>query len=52
MQGAGMTTDVSGKRLAFLMYPEFEELDLIGPWEMAAMWSAPDYVRRLSAKQG
>jgi transcriptional regulator GlxA family with amidase domain len=24
----------------FLMFPEFEELDLIGPWEMATMWGA------------
>jgi transcriptional regulator GlxA family with amidase domain len=22
----------------FLMYPKYEELDLIGPWEMATMW--------------
>lgn len=26
-------------RFGFLMYPGFEELDLIGPWEMATMWS-------------
>jgi len=24
----------------FLMYPGFEELDLVGPWEMATMWHA------------
>ena len=24
----------------FLIYPGFEELDMIGPWEMVAMWSA------------
>lgn len=24
----------------FLMFPAFEELDLIGPWEMATMWGA------------
>ncbi|MBV6657505.1 MAG: DJ-1/PfpI family protein [Devosiaceae bacterium] len=28
------------KRFAFLMFPGFEELDLIGPWEMATMWNA------------
>ena len=28
------------KRFAFLMFPGFEELDLIGPWEMATMWHA------------
>lgn len=26
------------RRFGFLMYPAFEELDLIGPWEMATMW--------------
>lgn len=26
------------RRFGFLMYPGFEELDLIGPWEMATMW--------------
>jgi transcriptional regulator GlxA family with amidase domain len=26
------------RRFAFLMFHEFEELDLIGPWEMATMW--------------
>lgn len=26
-------------RFGFLMYPGYEELDLIGPWEIAAMWS-------------
>lgn len=26
------------KRFAFLMFPGFEELDLIGPWEMATLW--------------
>ncbi len=25
-------------RFGFLMFPAFEELDLIGPWEMATMW--------------
>jgi hypothetical protein len=25
------------RRFAFLMYPKYEELDLIGPWEMATM---------------
>ena len=35
-----MTTAIAGKRFAFLMYPRFEELDLIGPWEMATMWRA------------
>lgn len=25
-------------RFGFLMYPAFEELDLIGPWELATMW--------------
>lgn len=24
----------------FLMFPGFEELDLVGPWEMATMWHA------------
>ncbi|MCI4645048.1 MAG: DJ-1/PfpI family protein, partial [Hyphomonadaceae bacterium] len=33
-------TDFSGKRFGFVMYDGFEELDLIGPWEMIAMWSA------------
>lgn len=26
------------RRFGFLMYHEYEELDLIGPWEMATMW--------------
>ncbi|MDX2158965.1 MAG: DJ-1/PfpI family protein [Hyphomicrobiaceae bacterium] len=26
------------RRFGFLMYPLYEELDLIGPWEMATMW--------------
>jgi transcriptional regulator GlxA family with amidase domain len=26
------------RRFAFLMFHEYEELDLIGPWEMATMW--------------
>lgn len=30
-------------RFGFLMYPAFEELDLIGPWEMATMWR--DYAK-------
>ncbi|HEX2966979.1 MAG TPA: DJ-1/PfpI family protein [Syntrophorhabdaceae bacterium] len=25
--------------LGFLVFPDLEELDLIGPWEMAGMWS-------------
>lgn len=25
-------------RFGFMMYPGYEELDLIGPWEMATMW--------------
>jgi transcriptional regulator GlxA family with amidase domain len=32
--------DLSGRRFGFLCYPGFEELDLIGPWEMATMWSS------------
>ena len=28
----------SNRRFGFLMYPKYEELDLIGPWEMATMW--------------
>ena len=28
------------RRFGFLMFPGFEELDLVGPWEMAAMWKA------------
>ena len=23
----------------FLLFPDLEELDLVGPWEMVAMWS-------------
>jgi transcriptional regulator GlxA family with amidase domain len=30
----------SARRFGFLCYPGFEELDLIGPWEMATMWHA------------
>jgi transcriptional regulator GlxA family with amidase domain len=30
--------DLSARRFGFLCYPGFEELDLIGPWEMATMW--------------
>lgn len=26
------------KRIGFLAYPGVEELDLVGPWEMATMW--------------
>jgi transcriptional regulator GlxA family with amidase domain len=26
------------RRFGFLMFPKYEELDLIGPWEMATMW--------------
>lgn len=25
-------------RFGFMMYPGYEELDMIGPWEMATMW--------------
>jgi transcriptional regulator GlxA family with amidase domain len=32
--------DLSARRFGFLCYPGFEELDLIGPWEMATMWHA------------
>lgn len=31
-------TDTRPRRFGFLMFPAFEELDLIGPWEMATMW--------------
>jgi transcriptional regulator GlxA family with amidase domain len=31
------------RTFGFLMFPKFEELDLIGPWEMATMWR--DYAR-------
>jgi transcriptional regulator GlxA family with amidase domain len=31
------------RRFGFLMYPRYEELDLIGPWEMATMWR--DYAK-------
>lgn len=27
-------------RFGFLMYPGYEELDMIGPWELATMWKA------------
>ncbi|MGE0700021.1 MAG: DJ-1/PfpI family protein [Hyphomicrobiaceae bacterium] len=30
--------DQAARRFGFLMYPGYEELDLIGPWEMATMW--------------
>ena len=30
----------SAMRFGFLMYPGYEELDLIGPWEIATMWKA------------
>lgn len=33
-----MPTSLADKRFAFLMYPGYEELDMIGPWEMATMW--------------
>ncbi len=26
------------RRFGFLMFPNYEELDLVGPWEMATMW--------------
>lgn len=29
-----------GLRFGFLMFPGFEELDFVGPWEMATMWSS------------
>lgn len=32
--------DLGTRRFGFLCYPGFEELDLIGPWEMATMWSS------------
>ena len=25
----------------FLLFPDLEELDLVGPWEMIAMWRSP-----------
>ena len=31
---------MNGRVFGFLMFPEFEELDLVGPWEMATMWGA------------
>ena len=31
------------RRFGFLMFPKYEELDLVGPWEMATMWR--DYAR-------
>jgi transcriptional regulator GlxA family with amidase domain len=31
------------RRFAFLMFSNYEELDLIGPWEMATMWR--DYAK-------
>lgn len=31
------------RRFGFLMYHKYEELDLIGPWEMATMWR--DYAK-------
>ncbi|MBS0519878.1 MAG: DJ-1/PfpI family protein [Proteobacteria bacterium] len=30
---------MAARRFGFLMFPAFEELDLIGPWEMATMWA-------------
>ncbi|MDF1734377.1 MAG: DJ-1/PfpI family protein [Minwuia sp.] len=30
--------DSGGRRFGFLMFDRYEELDLIGPWEMATMW--------------
>lgn len=36
-------TDAKPRRFGFLMYPKYEELDLIGPWEMATMWR--DYAK-------
>jgi transcriptional regulator GlxA family with amidase domain len=32
--------NLAARRFGFLFYPGFEELDLVGPWEMATMWSA------------
>jgi transcriptional regulator GlxA family with amidase domain len=34
------TSDLSALRMGFLMFPDFEELDLVGPWEIATMWQA------------
>ena len=34
---------MTDRRFGFLMYPKYEELDLIGPWEMATMWR--DYAK-------
>ncbi len=34
----GDLADGDGRRFGFLMFDRFEELDLIGPWEMATMW--------------
>lgn len=31
---------MNGRVFGFLMFPAFEELDLVGPWEMATMWGA------------
>jgi transcriptional regulator GlxA family with amidase domain len=31
------------RRFGFLMFPKYEELDLVGPWEMATMWR--DYAK-------
>lgn len=33
-----MADTTPNRRFGFLMYHEYEELDLIGPWEMATMW--------------
>ena len=36
-------TSTPTRRFGFLMFPKYEELDLIGPWEMATMWR--DYAK-------
>lgn len=35
-----MIPAMSTRRFGFLCYAGFEELDLIGPWEMATMWAS------------
>jgi transcriptional regulator GlxA family with amidase domain len=37
------TSPARPRRFGFLMFPKFEELDLVGPWEMATMWR--DYAK-------
>ena len=31
-------TTAPARTFGFLMFPKYEELDLVGPWEMATMW--------------